>query len=49
MVVRLLCPHQGSNLAPAESTAHLVDHLVMLGEPEWVSIKGADEPVPAMP
>ncbi len=30
----------------SESTAQLVDHLVMLGEPEWVRIKGADEPVP---
>src|SRR4029079_19686171 len=29
----------------SESTARLVDHLVMLGEPEWVHIKGADEPV----
>ena len=31
----------------SESTARLVEHLVMLGEPEWVSIKGADEPVRA--
>ena len=31
----------------SESTARLVDHLVMLGEPEWVHIKGADEPVRA--
>jgi hypothetical protein len=31
----------------SESTAQLVDHLVALGEPEWVSIKGADEPVRA--
>jgi class 3 adenylate cyclase len=31
----------------SESTARLVDHLVMLAEPEWVHIKGADEPVPA--
>jgi Mrp family chromosome partitioning ATPase len=31
----------------SESTAQLVDHLVMLGEPERVSIKGADEPVSA--
>ena len=29
----------------SESTAGLVEHLVTLGEPEWVSIKGADEPV----
>src|SRR6476620_9012036 len=31
----------------SESTARLVDHRVMLGEPEWVRIKGADEPVAA--
>jgi class 3 adenylate cyclase len=31
----------------SESTARLVEHTVMLGEPEWVRIKGADEPVPA--
>ena len=31
----------------SESTARLVEHLVMLGEPEWVRIKGADEPVRA--
>ena len=31
----------------SESTARLVEHLVMLGEPEWVHIKGADEPVRA--
>ena len=30
----------------SESTARLVDHLVTLGEPEWLHIKGADEPVP---
>jgi hypothetical protein len=30
----------------SESTAQLVEHLVMLAEPEWVHIKGADEPVP---
>ncbi|MGA9676565.1 MAG: adenylate/guanylate cyclase domain-containing protein, partial [Mycobacterium sp.] len=29
----------------SESTARLVEHTVMLGEPEWVRIKGADEPV----
>jgi class 3 adenylate cyclase len=29
------------------STARLVEHTVMLAEPEWVRIKGADEPVPA--
>src|SRR5262249_38172101 len=28
----------------SESTALLVEHLVMLGEPEWVHIKGRDEP-----
>jgi class 3 adenylate cyclase len=27
------------------SSACLVEHLVVLGEPEWVRIKGADEPV----
>ncbi|HXO11426.1 MAG TPA: adenylate/guanylate cyclase domain-containing protein, partial [Mycobacterium sp.] len=29
----------------SESTARLVEHTVMLGEREWVRIKGADEPV----
>ena len=29
----------------SESTAALVEHAVKLGEPEWVRIKGADEPV----
>ena len=31
----------------SESTARLVEHAAVLGEPEWVRIKGADEPVPA--
>ena len=31
----------------SESTARLVEHVVMLAEPEWVRIKGADEPVRA--
>jgi class 3 adenylate cyclase len=31
----------------SESTARLVEHTVMLAEPEWVHIKGADEPVMA--
>ncbi len=31
----------------SESTARLVEHAVTLGEPEWVRIKGADEPVSA--
>ena len=31
----------------SESTARLVEHTVMLAEPEWVRIKGTDEPVPA--
>ena len=31
----------------SESTAQLVEHTVMLGEPELVRIKGAGEPVPA--
>jgi class 3 adenylate cyclase/RecA/RadA recombinase len=30
----------------SESTARLVEHTTMLGEPEWVHIKGMDEPVP---
>ena len=30
----------------SESTARLVEHLVMLDEPAWVHIKGRDEPVP---
>ena len=29
----------------SESTARLVEHTVMLAEPEWVRIKGAEEPV----
>ncbi|HTQ22059.1 adenylate/guanylate cyclase domain-containing protein, partial [Mycobacterium sp.] len=29
----------------SESTARLVEHTVTLGEPEWVHIKGSDEPV----
>ena len=29
----------------SESTAQLVEHTVLLEEPEWVRIKGADEPV----
>jgi class 3 adenylate cyclase len=31
----------------SQSTARLVEHTVMLGEPEWVRIKGRDEPVRA--
>jgi len=31
----------------SESTARLVEHLAVLTEPEWVQIKGADEPVRA--
>src|SRR5258707_11912504 len=31
----------------SESTVRLVEHTVMLSEPEWVHIKGADEPVRA--
>ena len=31
----------------SESTARLVENAVMLAEPEWVRIKGADEPVRA--
>jgi class 3 adenylate cyclase len=31
----------------SESTARLVEHLAVLAEPEWVHIKGADEPVRA--
>ena len=31
----------------SESTARLVQEIVVLGEPEWVRIKGADQPVPA--
>ena len=33
----------------SESTARLVEHIVTLAEPEWVRIKGADEPVRAPP
>jgi class 3 adenylate cyclase len=31
----------------SESTAQLVEDTVLLGEPEWVRIKGAEDPVPA--
>ena len=31
----------------SESTARLVEHSMLLAEPEWVHIKGADEPVRA--
>ncbi len=31
----------------SESTARLVEHTVVLSEPEWVRIKGADDPVRA--
>jgi class 3 adenylate cyclase len=31
----------------SESTARLVEHLTVLADPEWVSVKGADEPVRA--
>ena len=31
----------------SESTARLVEHTVMLAEPEWVHVKGTDEPVRA--
>src|SRR5215204_4811486 len=31
----------------SESTARLVEHTVMLSEPQWVRIKGADQPVRA--
>ena len=31
----------------SESTARLVEHTVMLADPEWVRIKGAEEPVRA--
>ncbi len=31
----------------SESTARLVEHAVTLAEPEWVHVKGADEPVHA--
>ncbi|ORW41547.1 cyclase [Mycobacterium paraense] len=29
----------------SESTARLVEHIAVLGEPEWVRVKGFDEPV----
>ena len=31
----------------SESTARLVEGIVLLGEPDWVHIKGSEEPVPA--
>lgn len=31
----------------SESTARLVEHATELGPPEWVHVKGADEPMPA--
>ena len=45
--------HRIESVAPpgavmlSESTAQLVEHTVMLAEPEWVHIKGADDPVRA--
>ena len=30
-----------------ESTARLVEHTTVLGAPEWVYVKGAEEPLPA--
>ena len=34
-------------MTPSESTARLVEHTALLAEPEWVHIKGADDPVRA--
>lgn len=34
-------------VALSESTAQLVEHRVLLGDPEWVHIKGSELPVPA--
>ena len=31
----------------SESTARLVEHATVLGAPEWVHVKGAEEPLPA--
>ena len=31
----------------SESTARLVEHVTVLGSPEWVHVKGAEEPLPA--
>ncbi len=31
----------------SESTARLVEHATVLGSPEWVNVKGAEEPLPA--
>src|SRR6478736_3947861 len=45
--------HRMESVAPpgwvmlSESTARLVEHTVLLAEPEWVHIKGADDPVRA--
>ena len=33
----------------SEATARLVEHTVKLAEPEWVHVKGADEPVQRAP
>ncbi len=38
---------QPGGILLSESTARLVEHAAVLGEPEWVRIKGADNPVPA--
>ena len=35
----------GGGVMLSESTARLVEHTAALAEPEWVHIKGADEPV----
>ena len=45
--------HRMESVAPpggvmlSESTARLVEHIAVLAEPEWVRIKGVDEPVRA--
>lgn len=45
--------HRMESVAPpggvmlSEATARLVEHIVMLAEPEWVHVKGAEEPVRA--
>ena len=45
--------HRMQSVAPtggvmlSEATAQLVEHTAVLAEPEWVHIKGTDDPVPA--
>ncbi len=47
MAQRMESVAQPGGVMLSESTARLVEHTVLLGESEWVRIKGADQPVRA--